>query len=210
MSRKRRARARRRESERKDRLIQTRVAEDLEQTLKREAARRRLTVSHLIRNTLEDAFELVEGVSKDVEHLVSGSVELAATVKRDAQRIASIVRGVAPSNDQPLHASDADDRRTTRGTETKPETAAHAPDADDRRTASASEAKHNSATQAPDADDADALAHIYGWNRVIANLPATCVKCRAGIERGDDACVGLSDQPTKPRAWLCPACAEKL
>src|SRR5262245_28823146 len=100
--RKRRARARRRESERKDRLIQTRGDEDLDQTLKREAARRRLTVSHLIRNTLEDAFELVEGVTKDVEHLVSGSVELAATVKRDAQRIASIVRrGSTPSEPPP-------------------------------------------------------------------------------------------------------------
>ena len=187
--RKRRARARRREAERKDRLIQTRVAEDLEQTLKREAARRRLTVSHLIRNTLEDAFELVEGVTKDVQHLVSGSVELAATVKRDAQRIASIVRGGAPPSNDAATDGGIPDR--------EPDGAAHAPDADDP-----------SATRGT--GDAEALAHVYGWNRVIANRPAACVKCGADIERGDDAWVGLSDLATKPRAWLCPACAEKL
>ena len=49
-----------REERRKDRLIQTRVPRDLESTLKREARRRRLTVSHLIRNVLEDAFQLVD------------------------------------------------------------------------------------------------------------------------------------------------------
>ena len=201
--RQRRARARHSESERKDRLIQTRVDEDLEQTLKREAARRRLTVSHLIRNTLEDAFELVEGVTKDVQELVSGSVELAATVKRDAKRIASIVRGGPTSSEdaeprisnREAHGAVRDDDHGAAGA--KAPSAAHAPDADDR-----------SAAHAP--ADADALAHVYGWNRVIANRPAACVKCRAGIERGDDALVGLSDHATKPRAWLCPACAEKL
>ena len=52
-------------SPRKDRLIQTRVPRDLEATLRLEARRRRLTVSHLIRSVLEDAFDLVDDVVAD-------------------------------------------------------------------------------------------------------------------------------------------------
>jgi cytochrome c553 len=74
-------------SERKDRLIQTRVAQDLEATLKHEARRQRLSVSQLIRNVLEDAFDLVDDVVCDVDQIVSDSVHLARNVGRNARRI---------------------------------------------------------------------------------------------------------------------------
>jgi hypothetical protein len=72
----------------KDRLIQTRVPRDLESALKDEASRRRLSVSHLIRNVLEDTFNLVDNVVAEVDNLVSDSVELANQVRRDARKIA--------------------------------------------------------------------------------------------------------------------------
>lgn len=94
---------------RKDRLIQTRVARDLESTLKREAERRRLSVSHLIRNVLEDTFQLVDDVVANVDDIVSDSVELARRVGRDARRVADAVReavaeepAVAPPASTPL------------------------------------------------------------------------------------------------------------
>lgn len=77
------------ERERKDRLIQTRVPRDLEATLKSEARRRRVTVSHLIRNVLEDAFDLVDGVVADVDQLVSDSVSLARNVGENARKLAA-------------------------------------------------------------------------------------------------------------------------
>jgi hypothetical protein len=75
--------------ERKDRLIQTRVPRDLEATLKSEARRRRVTVSHLIRNLLEDTFDLVDGVVADVDQLVADSVTLARNVGENARRLAA-------------------------------------------------------------------------------------------------------------------------
>lgn len=69
---------------RKDRLIQARVPRDLEVTLKQEARRRRLTVSHLIRSVLEDTFQLVDGVVAGVDQIVSDSVHLARAVGRGA------------------------------------------------------------------------------------------------------------------------------
>jgi len=79
---------------RKDRLIQTRVPRDLETTLKEEAQRRRLSVSHLIRSVLEDTFQLVDGVVADVDEIVSDSARLSRNVRRNAQRL------VAPDRDR--------------------------------------------------------------------------------------------------------------
>ena len=78
----------------KDRIVQTRVPRDLESVLKREARRRRLTVSHLVRNVLEDAFALVDGVVANVDELVTDSVELVRKVGSDARRVAGAVREV--------------------------------------------------------------------------------------------------------------------
>jgi len=74
--------------ERKDRVIQARVPEDLEHTLKQAAEKRRMSVSHLIRNVLEDTFTLVD-------HIVADSSALVEQVSRDAKRVAASVRGEA-------------------------------------------------------------------------------------------------------------------
>ncbi|HTY16186.1 MAG TPA: hypothetical protein VMH82_00515 [Myxococcota bacterium] len=94
--------------DRKDRLVQTRVPRGLESTLKREARRRRLTVSHLIRNILEDALQLVDDVVANVDEIVTDSVELARRVQRDARRVAHAVRGAADS-EGPADAEGAPD-----------------------------------------------------------------------------------------------------
>ena len=96
--------------ERKDRLIQTRVPERLETTLKEEARRRRTTVSQMIRNVLEDTFDLVDGVVANVDQIVSDSVELAQQVTRDSRRVAERVRAATsrtPRCDDPLPEAEA-------------------------------------------------------------------------------------------------------
>lgn len=79
--------------ERKDFLIQTRVPEGLDNVLKEEARRRRVTVSQLIRNVLHDSFELVDNVVANVDHIVNQSQLLARNVARDAQRVAASASG---------------------------------------------------------------------------------------------------------------------
>ena len=74
------------DSERKDKLIQTRVDEDLDDVLRDAAKKQRLSVSQLIRNVLEDTFKLVEDVVVDAQ-------AIGAVVKRDAQRVAAAARG---------------------------------------------------------------------------------------------------------------------
>jgi hypothetical protein len=74
------------ENERKDRLVQTRVPETLDETLRKQAKKSRVSVSQLIRNVLEDTFDLVDDV-------VAEATNLGRTVKRDARRIADTAKG---------------------------------------------------------------------------------------------------------------------
>jgi hypothetical protein len=76
----------------KDRLIQTRVPEKLESALKEEAKKRRLTVSHLIRNMLEDTLDLVDTVATGLDDIARSSAGLAEQVARDAGKIAAVAR----------------------------------------------------------------------------------------------------------------------
>ncbi|MCC6999756.1 MAG: hypothetical protein IT370_34455 [Deltaproteobacteria bacterium] len=75
------------DKERKGRLIQTRVAEPLDEALHEEARKKRVTVSQLIRNVLEDTFNLVDNI-------VTHSTQLGRTVTRDAQRLAASAQGI--------------------------------------------------------------------------------------------------------------------
>lgn len=91
----RRGRRPRPAAERKDRVIQTRVPQDLEATLRDAADQNRVSVSQLIRNVLEDTFHLVDNI-------VADSASLVDTVRRDAQRIAASARR-ASSASMPQH-----------------------------------------------------------------------------------------------------------
>lgn len=90
--------------ERKDQLVQTRVPGELQETLREAAKKNRVTVSQLIRNVLEDTFELVDNV-------VGEAVHLGNTVKRDALKIAETAKGRGKRNasaeDDPLAGVEA-------------------------------------------------------------------------------------------------------
>ena len=92
--------------ERKDRLVQTRVPERLETTLRRQADKSGTTVSQLIRNVLEEAFELVDGVAENLDHIVSESVELAQRISDAATHRTTTRRGRAKRCGTPLRGAE--------------------------------------------------------------------------------------------------------
>jgi hypothetical protein len=77
------------DTERKDRVVQARVAEDLDAALRQEAKRKRVSVSQLIRNVLEETFHLVDDI-------VAGTANITQAVTRDARRIAASAKGEQP------------------------------------------------------------------------------------------------------------------
>ncbi len=74
------------EGERKDRLVQARVDEELDEVLRDAAKQQRVSVSQLVRNVLEDTFKLVDNV-------VADAAKLGAGVARDARKVAAAARG---------------------------------------------------------------------------------------------------------------------
>jgi hypothetical protein len=124
-------------------------------------------------------------VVANVDEIVTDSVELARRVGRDARRVADAVREavVEPVGDEAAGRS---------GDAGQGERAAAAPEPESTP------------------DDPAPLANVYAWNRVTLNRAATCASCSATLTRGSDGFVGLSDQPSDPRVWLCTACGESL
>lgn len=183
---------------RKDRLIQTRVPQDLESTLKDEARKRRLSVSHLIRNVLEDTFSLVDNVVSEVDRVVHDSVEVAQAIKRDAQRLAATARG------ETAH-------RTTRGSDA-PERAASEPSSPSK----SSEPAQVSVVETSDVErplpalGSGALTDVYGFQELVLNREARCASCSALIPRGTRAFLGMSDDPSAPRVWVCQECVDTI
>jgi hypothetical protein len=174
--------------QRKDRLIQTRVPQDLESTLKDEARKRRLSVSHLIRNVLEDTFQLMDNVVSEVDRVVADSVGMAQTLKRDAQRLAATARG------ETAHRGPSD-------AQTSPHTDADEPASDAKR-------------KAPEDGSASTLsqgvlASVYGFQELVLNRPAACAACQLAMARGSRAYLGMTDEPG-PRVWVCQDCVESL
>jgi hypothetical protein len=77
---------------RQERWLHTRISEDLEAALKREARRQRTPVSLLVRNVLESALDLVED-------LVEDSMHIARQSRRFAERVGRASRPPAPLDD---------------------------------------------------------------------------------------------------------------
>lgn len=168
-----------RSARRKDRLIQTRVPSVLESTLKEEARKQRLSVSHLIRNILEDTFHLVDNVVVEVDNIVNDSVGLANQLRRDAQKLAANARGLRGA------------------AEANPDEAKSGETGTAEATPSPTPAR-------------DPLGHIFAWNPVVLNRGEQCSKCATSVAKGHEAFVGMSDDPSQPRAWLCADCADQL
>ena len=63
--------------ERKERVLHTRISEQLAEDIRAIADDLRVPVSNLVRNVLEEAFDAVERVSGDVSHLVDDVIEEA-------------------------------------------------------------------------------------------------------------------------------------
>ena len=45
---------------------------------------------------------------------------------------------------------------------------------------------------------------------MVLNQPVPCSKCGAELEHGAKAYLGMSDDPTPPRAWLCADAVDSL
>jgi hypothetical protein len=180
------------DDERKDRLVQTRVPEVLDETLREAARKNRVSVSQLIRNVLENTFDLVDNV---VTHTTGMTTEL----KRDARRIAESARGHAPAKAKPERGPSARPI-SERGPSARPIT---------ERGSSAKPISERGPS-ARISERGNAKDQIYAWQDVIINRDASCSRCTRQLVKGERGSIGLQDDATADKVWLCAACAALL
>jgi hypothetical protein len=53
------------------------------------------------------------------------------------------------------------------------------------------------------------LDDVYGWQELILNRGAECVRCATELKSGDGAYRGLTDEPGPP-IFLCTTCIRRL
>lgn len=100
--------------ERKERVLHTRISEQLAQDIRAIAEDLRVPVSNLVRNVLEEAFDAVERVSGDVTTLMDGVIEEAELASeryrryRDRVRERARERATSAAPFEPAPASSAD------------------------------------------------------------------------------------------------------
>lgn len=170
-----------RPASRKDRVVQTRVPRELEAALKEEARRRRLSVSQLVRNVLEDTFHLVDGLVADVDRVVGSSVDLARNARDRARRIGRARGGAEADAARHRAASEADDVGAADPAEARPAPGGGA-----------------------------SLDAVIAWNEVVLHRRVRCAACGAELPRGARGHLGLDEHGAATGAWLCERCLESL
>src|SRR5262245_61605067 len=176
----------RRRRQRKERVLHTRVSDELDEALQDAARRLRVPVSNLVRNVLEDVFDVVEAVTENVGELVEDVVEEAQDFgrrfesrwRRRTEAARERVVDVPPRRprpDEPLRSEPP-----------RPEPARPEPEPRERL------------REFPD---------VSAWQPVVLNAAKTCSGCGRAMRRGDAAYLGLG-VPSGAGPVICEPCLD--
>jgi len=172
----------RRQRRRKERVLHTRISDDLDEALQDAARRLRVPVSNLVRNVLEDVFDVVEAVTENVGEFVDDVVEEAQEIGRRWE--GRFGRGAV------RRAREAYGPRAERREPAEPER---------REAAPAAEAEH-AQNEFPD---------VAAWQPLIVNSAQDCAGCGRRILRGDAAYLAVGGSRPGP-TFLCEPCLDGL
>ena len=179
----------RRHGGRKERVLHTRISEQLSDDIRRLAEDLRVPTSNLVRNVLEEVFTMVESVTEDVGELFDDVLDEAEgtrdRIRRRAQRTRSRRR-----RDHTDRDFDTSVERELRGDEAR--------EAEDGETPAAAdpEVEHRPKREFPD---------VIGWQPLVLNQAQECANCGVDLGRGTRAFVGLGASGLT-RTTLCRAC----
>jgi hypothetical protein len=157
---------RERSRDRKERILHTRISEQLAEDIRAIADDLRVPVSNLVRNVLEEAFSAVERVTGDVGDLLDDVLEEAEFASERYRRYRDRVRERARSRAQERAASEG-----VRETE---------------------EAPRYEAAPPPSAPE-DPLARVVAWQPVVLAAPRRCARTGRELRPGERAYLGLGD-----------------
>lgn len=224
--RRRRARAfghRRSSGARKERVLHTRVSEQLSDDIRRFAEDLRVPASNLVRNVLEEVFTMVDDVSDDVGGLFEDLLDEAEGV-RDRVRHQTDSRGRGTRSDSGRrgrrhgrhrgrrHArSDAEVEEELRRDESAEGESLRATDAGESPASDEPNEPNESASDSGDAaretpTAAELFPDVLGWQPLVLNRDFACGRCKRELGAGESAFLGLAAGGLTEIA-LCGRCA---
>jgi hypothetical protein len=181
-----------RRGRRKERVLHTRISEQLSDDIRRLADDLRVPTSNLVRNVLEEVFSVVESVSEDVGDLFDDVLEEADAardrVRRRAHRHAGRRGGRARGRRS--HEDIEEELRRDEEAETGSETP-EGPEQSQR-------------TEQADAEP-PSFPDVIGWQPLVLNHDRSCAGCGRALRRGERAFLGLTEQGLS-RTTLCGDC----
>ena len=150
--------------ERKERILHTRISEQLSDDIRAIADDLRVPVSNLVRNVLEEAFSAVERVSGDVGELIDDVIEEAEVASERYRRYRDRVR----------------DRAKER--------------AQERASAEGVRSEDPPVYQSPaDSPEPDPLSQVVAWQPVVLAAERRCARTGRPLRPGERAYLGLGD-----------------
>jgi len=205
---------------RKERVLHTRISEQLSEDIRRAAEDLRVPVSNLVRNVLEEAFGAVERVSDEVGEFLEDVLGDAEGARQDIRRLRRRVRHLARRQRRRLRRGAGarfwhgegwgdEDARGDEG-----EGAGAAPPRAER--VETEERELAAAPRAPEAPPAPepplappppprVFADVLGWQPLLLNAPAPCAGCDRPLGAGERVFVGATERGLS-RTFLCEAC----
>lgn len=166
----------------KERVLHTRISEQLSQDIRRLADDLRLPVSSLVRNVLEEVFTVVDNVSDDAGDFFEDVVEEAGGIReriRKQQEVAC--------------ESSREERKQRRRARRARSTDYVAVD----------QSEPLAPLEAPSAALQD---DVLGWQPIVLNQSLQCGRCKHALGSGDTAIIGISATGAR-RQVVCPGCA---
>ncbi len=173
---------------RKERVLHTRVSEQLSDDIRRLADDLRVPVSNLVRNVLEEVFTVVENVSEEVGDFFEDVVEEAGGVR---ERIRNQQRAARRARRGP--------RRSRGGERSDP-----ADVEEELRRDEAAEAREAGRRSNPNAA-AESRDNVLGWQPIVLNQAADCAGCCTRLEPGANAFMAISRDGELGKL-VCPGC----
>jgi len=151
--------------ERKERILHTRISDQLAEDIRAIAEDLRVPVSNLVRNVLEETFSAVERVTGDMGDLIDEVLEEAELASERVRRYSGRVRERAKAR-------------------------AHERTEAERVAESEESPKYESGTvPAPE----DPLAQVVAWQPVVLAAPRTCARTGRTLRPGERAYLGLGE-----------------
>lgn len=175
---------------RKERVLHTRVSEQLSDDIRRLAEDLRVPTSNLVRNVLEEVFTVVESVSEDVGDLLEDVLEEAVGARERIRRRA-----------------DGRQRRSHHRHHGSRESWSDVAEAEIARDEAAETGAGRETRSSASRDHRPTFPDVIGWQPLVMNHSQDCADCGRRIRSGARAFVGLTDKGIS-RTTLCRSCLQ--